>query len=87
MPIYEYLCSQCGKRFDVLQAFSAEPLEKCIHCQGRVCKLASAPAFQFKGKGFYITDYKKSPAAGAESPAATPPPPEKKEAKGQSDAH
>jgi putative FmdB family regulatory protein len=62
MPIYEYKCSQCNKVFEMLQSISAEPLTKCIYCQGSVTKLISAPAFQFKGSGFYVNDYKKANA-------------------------
>lgn len=90
MPIYEYVCGTCGKRFDVMQPFSAEPLEKCIHCQGPVSKLVSAPAFQFKGKGFYITDYKKGEAgaqAGVDKEKEKAAPAGKKEATEQPDAH
>ena len=61
MPIYEYQCCQCGQVFEMLQSFGAEPLKKCIHCQGKVQKLLSAPSLQFKGKGWYITDYKNQP--------------------------
>lgn len=59
MPIYEYRCIKCGKTFDALQHMSAEPLQKCIFCQGKVEKLISSSSFQFKGSGWYITDYKK----------------------------
>jgi len=60
MPIYEYRCSKCGKTFEALQSISAEPIRKCIHCQGKTKKIVSLSSFQFKGKGWYITDYKKS---------------------------
>jgi len=59
MPIYEYRCVKCGKMFDALQHMSAEPLQKCIFCQGKVEKLISASSFQLKGSGWYKTDYKK----------------------------
>jgi putative FmdB family regulatory protein len=59
MPIYEYRCSKCGKTFEVLQAISAEPLGKCIYCRGKAKKIVSLSSFQFKGSGWYITDYKK----------------------------
>jgi putative FmdB family regulatory protein len=59
MPIYEYRCSKCGKTFEALQAISAEPLSKCIYCRGRAKKIVSLSSFQFKGSGWYITDYKK----------------------------
>ena len=58
MPIYEYRCSKCGKTFEALQSISAEPISKCIYCQGKTKKIVSLSSFQFKGKGWYITDYK-----------------------------
>jgi putative FmdB family regulatory protein len=58
MPLYEYLCDACGKRFEVIQKFSDAAPAACRHCgQGPVQRLASSPAIQFKGSGFYITDY------------------------------
>jgi putative FmdB family regulatory protein len=60
MPIYEYRCTKCGKTFEALQSISAEPIRKCIYCQGRTKKIVSLSSFQYKGKGWYITDYKKS---------------------------
>ena len=62
MPIYEYRCSKCARTFEVLQAISAEPLKKCIYCQGKAKKIVSLSSFQFKGSGWYITDYKKKAA-------------------------
>ncbi len=60
MPIYEYECEKCGHRFEQIQKFSDPPLEACPACGGRVHKMQSAPAFQFKGTGWYVTDYAKS---------------------------
>jgi putative FmdB family regulatory protein len=59
MPLYEYQCDACGHRFENIQKFSDPHLETCPKCGGRVHKLQSAPAIQFKGSGFYITDYAK----------------------------
>jgi putative FmdB family regulatory protein len=59
MPLYEYLCDACGHRFEVIQKFSDPLIEKCPTCGGPVHKLMSSPAIQFKGSGFYITDYAK----------------------------
>jgi len=59
MPIYEYRCSKCKKTFEALQSIAAEPISKCIYCQGKTKKIVSLSSFQFKGKGWYITDYKK----------------------------
>lgn len=60
MPIYEYQCSQCGRTFELLQNVHSEALTRCIYCEGKADKLISAPSFQFKGAGWYITDYKKN---------------------------
>jgi putative FmdB family regulatory protein len=57
MPLYEYKCIKCGSVFEVLQKVDDLPLKKCIHCQGTVKKLLSPPALQFKGSGWYVTDY------------------------------
>jgi putative FmdB family regulatory protein len=60
MPLYEYKCHSCGKTFEVIQKFSDEPLTTHAECgAGPVEKLLSAPAFQFKGTGWYVTDYGK----------------------------
>jgi putative FmdB family regulatory protein len=57
MPLYEYECDACGHRFEIIQKFSDPPIEKCPKCGGAVHKLISSPAFQFKGTGWYVTDY------------------------------
>ena len=56
LPLYEYLCPKCG-RFELIRKFSDDPLKKCPTCGSAVQKLLSAPAIQFKGTGWYITDY------------------------------
>ena len=67
MPLYEYACDACGHRFEAIQKFSDLPLDTCPKCSGAVRKLQSAPAFQFKGSGWYITDYaRKDQGAKAE---------------------
>jgi putative FmdB family regulatory protein len=58
MPLYEYQCDVCG-RFEKIVKFSDPPLEACPTCGGKIQKLFSSPAIQFKGSGFYITDYAK----------------------------
>ena len=70
MPLYEYECDNCHHRFERIQKFSDPPVEVCPHCgKGPVRKLLSSPAIQFKGSGWYITDYaKKSPS---ETPKTT----------------
>ena len=60
LPIYEYKCDECGQIFDVLQKINSDPVKECIHCGGNVEKLISASSFQFKGSGWYVTDYKKT---------------------------
>jgi putative FmdB family regulatory protein len=60
MPLYEYQCDSCGHRFETIQKFSDAPIERCPKCGGPVRKLQSAPAFQFKGTGWYVTDYAKT---------------------------
>jgi putative FmdB family regulatory protein len=59
MPLYEYECDACGHRFEKIQKFSDPLVEACPKCGGVVHKLMSSPAIQFKGSGFYITDYAK----------------------------
>jgi putative FmdB family regulatory protein len=59
MPLYEYLCEACGHRVEVIQKFSDPLLETCPKCGGPVHKEQSSPAFQFKGTGWYVTDYAK----------------------------
>jgi len=65
MPLYEYECDACGQRFEVIRKFSDPPLDVCRHCgNGPIRRLPSSPAIQFKGSGFYITDYPKTGDAG-----------------------
>jgi putative FmdB family regulatory protein len=59
MPLYEYQCENCAQRFERIQKFSDPPVETCPSCGGKVRKLLSSPAIQFKGSGWYITDYAK----------------------------
>src|SRR6188472_4353433 len=60
MPLYEYECEACAHRFERIQKYSDPPIETCPKCGSKVRKLFSSPAIQFKGSGFYITDYPKS---------------------------
>ena len=70
MPLYEYQCESCAKRFERIQKFSDPPIETCPTCGGKVKKLLSSPAIQFKGSGWYITDYAgKKPSADAKTAA------------------
>ena len=73
MPLYEYQCKLCGHRFERIQSFSAEEVKECPVCQGPVEKLISTPARpQFKGSGFYTTDYGAKPPASASESSAAP---------------
>lgn len=67
MPLYEYQCKKCGHRFEKIQKFSDKPIKKCPECGGAVEQLLSAPAVQFKGSGWYVTDYAKKGAAPSAS--------------------
>jgi putative FmdB family regulatory protein len=66
VPLYEYQCGRCG-RFEVIRKFSDEPLTVCPTCGQEIQKLLSAPAIQFKGTGWYITDYARKSSGGDKS--------------------
>ncbi len=63
MPLYEYECQKCHHRFERLRQFSDPQVTKCPKCKGRVEQVISAPAVQFKGSGWYVTDYAKKSSA------------------------
>ena len=63
MPLYEYECDECGRRFELIRKFSDPPVTSCTTCNGSVRKLFSSPAIQFKGTGWYVTDYARKPSA------------------------
>jgi putative FmdB family regulatory protein len=67
MPVYEYKCESCGEVFELIQKFSDEPLKVHEKCGGSVHRLLSAPALQFKGTGWYITDYAKGSSGSSPS--------------------
>jgi putative FmdB family regulatory protein len=67
MPLYEYQCKKCGHRFEKIQKFSDRMVKKCPDCGGVVEQMISAPAVQFKGSGWYVTDYPKKSSGGASS--------------------
>ena len=69
MPLYEYQCGQCG-RFEIIQKFSDAPLQACPTCGQEVQKLLSSPAIQFKGTGWYITDYARKSSGGGKAEGA-----------------
>jgi putative FmdB family regulatory protein len=63
LPLYEYKCVKCGKKTEKIETVAGPHLKKCPHCGGRVEQAITAPAIQFKGSGWYVTDYAgKSPA-------------------------
>ncbi|HEX3821022.1 MAG TPA: zinc ribbon domain-containing protein [Candidatus Sulfotelmatobacter sp.] len=67
MPLYEYLCKKCGHRFEKILKFSDKPIKKCPECGGVVEQVITAPAVQFKGSGWYVTDYAKKSGSGSSS--------------------
>ena len=72
MPLYEYECKKCGHRFEKIQKFSDRMVKKCPECGGQVEQMISAPAVQFKGSGWYVTDYaKKSSSPGSSGDSAS----------------
>ena len=71
MPLYEYLCKKCGHRFEKLRMFSDKPIKKCPECGGAVEQLISASSVQFKGSGWYVTDYAKKGSSGASSSSSS----------------
>jgi len=77
MPLYEYECERCGHVFEAIQKFSDPPITVCPKCGGPVHKLQSAPAFQFKGSGWYITDYARKDQGGGGKTDSTSKPAEK----------
>jgi len=68
VPLYEYQCAKCGKRTEKIEPVSGPHLQKCPHCRGKVERLVTAPAIQFKGSGWYVTDY-AGKASKKEAPA------------------
>ncbi len=67
MPLYEYECKKCHHRFERIQKFSDKMVKKCPDCGGPVEQMISAPAVQFKGSGWYVTDYAKKSSAPSSS--------------------
>ncbi len=73
MPLFEYLCESCGRTLEVIQSVREKPPTICDRCGGPLRKLLSAPAFQFKGTGWYVSDYGKTGSAApgkSDAPAA-----------------
>ncbi len=72
MPIYEYRCTSCEQVHEFLQSINDDPVSKCPECDGVLEKLFSAPAFQFKGSGWYVTDYADKKEAKSKSDSSEP---------------
>jgi putative FmdB family regulatory protein len=70
MPLYEYQCQECGEKMEAIQRFDDPPYTICASCGGVLKKLFSSPAIQFKGSGFYSTDYGKGGGSAAK-PSST----------------
>jgi len=66
VPLYEYKCVKCGKHSEKIEKYTGPHLKKCPHCKGRVVRLMSAPAIQFKGTGWYVTDYARASSGGSD---------------------
>ena len=86
MPLYEYECKKCHHRFEKIQKFSDPHVKKCPECGGPIEQVISAPAVQFKGSGWYVTDYaKKSTAPSSSSNSSNGDSSSKKESKSKSE--
>lgn len=83
MPIYEFVCESCGSYLEVMQSFSDPPIGPCGWCEGRMKKVPSAPAVQFKGSGWYVSDYTRAGSKpNSDSPDAKPAAPASSESTG-----
>ena len=71
MPLYEYQCVKCKRRAEKIESVAGPHLKKCPHCGGKVEQTLTAPAIQFKGTGWYVTDYAGKKSAGSDSAPAT----------------
>ncbi len=71
MPLYEYQCVKCKRRTEKIESVAGPHLRKCPHCGGKVEQTLTAPAIQFKGTGWYVTDYAGKKSAGSDSAPAT----------------
>jgi len=71
MPIYEFRCKKCNAHIEVFQKLSDKPPTRCKKCSGRLEKQMSAPAIQFKGEGWYVTDYPRKGSKPEKEPSST----------------
>jgi len=85
MPLYEYECKKCGHRFEKIQLYSDKMVKKCPECGGQVEQMISAPAVQFKGSGWYVTDYAKKTSSPGSSGSGESSSKDKKDDKSKSD--
>ncbi len=83
MPLYEYKCLKCGRHTDKIENVSGPHLKKCPHCGGKVESVITAPAIQFKGAGWYVTDYGGKKTSGGDGDKADKPATETKETGGK----
>jgi putative FmdB family regulatory protein len=86
MPLYEYECKKCGHRFEKIQLYSDKMVKKCPECGGLVEQMISAPAVQFKGTGWYVTDYAKKSTSPGSSGSGDSSSKDKKDDKSKSDS-
>jgi putative FmdB family regulatory protein len=85
MPLYEYECKKCHHRFERIQKFSDPHVKKCPKCGGPIEQVISAPAVQFKGSGWYVTDYAKKSSTGSASSSSNGDSASKKDAQAKSE--
>ena len=71
MPLYEYACAKCGHHFEKIEGTNASPRKKCPKCGGKAQRVLTAPAIQFKGSGWYVTDYAGKSGGGDSKKADT----------------
>jgi putative FmdB family regulatory protein len=67
LPLYEYHCPKCGRNTEKIETYNGPHLKKCPHCGGKVESVITAPAIQFKGTGWYVTDYGRKTSGGDSS--------------------
>jgi putative FmdB family regulatory protein len=86
LPLYEYECGKCGARTERIEKLSGPHLRKCPQCGGKVRRMFSAPAVQFKGSGWYVTDYGRKTSGGDHAKPEKPEAKESKETKDKKEA-